>query len=185
MKRFIGDKAFYKSVLKLLIPIIIQQFISSFVSLLDNLMVGGLGKEAISAASIANQVMLVFNLAIFGGLSGVSIFGAQFYGKGDMDGMRNTFRIKMYFGVICSVAAIAVYLTFGKSFIGSFLQGETDGGDPVKALTEGTDYLRIMLWGLPPFALVQIYAGTLRECGETVVPMAAGIVAILTNLVLN
>ena len=58
--RFIGDKAFYKSVLTLLIPMIIQQFITSFVSLLDNIMVGSLGTEAISAASIANHVMMVF-----------------------------------------------------------------------------------------------------------------------------
>ena len=185
MRKFIGNKAFYKSVLILLIPMIVQQFISSFVSLLDNVMVGSLGKESISAASIANQVMMVFNLAIFGGLSGVSIYGAQFYGKGDMTGMRYTFRVKLFFGVICSAAAIAIYLIFGESFIASFLRGESNGGDPVKALQEGTDYLRIMLWGLPPFALVQIYAGTLRESGETVAPMKAGIIAILTNLILN
>ena len=78
MKRFVGSRGFYKSVLTLLIPIIIQQFISSFVSLLDNVMVGSLGTEAISAASIANQVMMVYCLAIFGGLSGASIFGAQY-----------------------------------------------------------------------------------------------------------
>ena len=64
--RFIGNKAFYKSVLTLLIPIIIQQFITSFVSLLDNVMVGSLGTEAISAASIANTVLMVFTLAVFG-----------------------------------------------------------------------------------------------------------------------
>ncbi len=185
MRKFIGDKAFYKSVLILLIPMIVQQFISSFVSLLDNVMVGSLGKESISAASIANQVMMVFNLAIFGGLSGVSIYGAQFYGKGDMDGMRHTFRIKIVFGVFCAVAAIAVYLIFGQNFISSFLQGESDGGDPVKALREGTEYLQIMLTGLLPFALTQVYAGTLRESGETVAPMKAGIIALLTNLALN
>ena len=185
MRKFIGNKAFYKSVLTLLIPIIIQQFISSFVSLLDNVMVGSLGKESISAASIANQVMMVFNLAIFGGLSGVSIFGAQYYGKGDMTGMRYTFRVKMFFGLFCSLAAIVIYLVLGERFIDSFLQGESNGGDPVRALREGTDYLRIMLWGLPPFALVQIYAGTLRESGETLAPMRAGIAAIQTNLGLN
>lgn len=185
MRKLIGNKTFYRSVLTLLIPIIIQQFISSFVSLLDNVMVGSLGKESISAASIANQVMMVFNLAIFGGLSGVSIFGAQFYGKGDMTGMRYTFRVKIIFGLFCSAAAVVIYLVFGESFIASFLRGESNGGDPVRAMQEGTEYLRIMLWGLPPFALVQIYAGTLRESGETVAPMKAGIVAILTNLFLN
>ena len=180
--RFIGDKAFYKGVLTLLIPIIIQQFITSFVSLLDNVMVGSLGTEAISAASIANQVMMVYALAVFGGMSGASIYGAQFFGKGDMDGMRHTFRVKMYFGIMISTAAILIYLFFGKSFIASFLQGESNGGDLDLTLRSGCSYLNIMLWGLPPFALVQVYAGTLRESGETRAPMFAGICAILTNL---
>ncbi len=180
--RFIGNKSFYKSVLTLLIPMIIQQFITSFVSLLDNIMVGSLGTEAISAASIANQVMMVFCLAVFGGMSGASIFGAQFYGKGDMEGMRHTFRIKMYFGVLISAAAILIYLFFGQGFIASFLKGESTGGDLALTLKSGVNYLNIMLWGLPPFALVQVYAGTLRESGETRAPMFAGITAILTNL---
>jgi putative efflux protein, MATE family len=180
--RLIGSKAFYKSVLTLLIPIIIQQFITSFVSLLDNIMVGNLGAEAISAASIANQVMMVFSLAVFGGLSGASIFGAQFFGKGDMDGMRHTFRYKMYFSVLVSAAALAVYSLYGESFISSFLKGDSNGGNLALTLKSGCAYLNIMLWGLPPFALVQTYAGTLRESGETRAPMIAGICAILTNL---
>ena len=185
LKRFIGTKAFYKSVLTLLIPMVIQQFITSFVSMLDNIMVGSLGTEAISAASIANSVLMVHMLAIFGGMSGASIYGAQFYGKGDMDGMRNTFRFKLYFGVLCSAAAIAVYLLFGSGFILSFLQGDSNGGDLALAHTLGNGYLRIMLWGLIPFALAQVYTGTLRESGETRAPMVAGIIAILTNLFLN
>ena len=180
-----GDRHFYHSVLTLLIPIIIQQFISSFVSLLDNVMVGSLGTEAISATSIANSVLSVLMLAIFGGLSGAGIYGAQFYGKGDMDGMRHTFRFKLYFGLSITAAAIVVYLLFGEAFIASFLQGESNGGDLALALREGRDYLRVMLWGQVPFALVQIYAGTLRESGETRAPMIAGICAICTNLVLN
>ena len=180
--RFIGNKAFYKSVVTLLIPIVIQQFITSFVSLLDNIMVGSLGTEAISAASIANQVMMVFCLAVFGGMSGAGIYGAQFFGKGDTDGMRHTFRFKLYFGVLVSAAAILVYLFFGESFIASFLKGESNGGDLALTLRSGCNYLDIMLWGLPPFALVQVYAGTLRESGETRAPMFAGICAILTNL---
>ena len=183
--RFIGNKAYYKSVVTLLIPIVIQQFITSFVSLLDNIMVGSLGTEAISAASIANQVMMVFCLAVFGGMSGAGIYGAQFFGKGDTDGMRHTFRFKLYFGVLVSAAAILVYLFFGESFIASFLKGESNGGDMALTLRSGCNYLDIMLWGLPPFALVQVYAGTLRESGETRAPMFAGICAIITNLAGN
>ena len=185
LRRFIGTKSFYQSVLRLLIPIVIQQFISSFVSLLDNIMVGSLGTEAISAASIANSVLMVHMLAVFGGLSGASIFGAQFFGKGDLEGMRSTFRFKLYFIAACTVIAVSVYLLAGESFIASFLQGESNGGDLALTLRLGTGYLRIMLFGLIPFALVQTYTGTLREAGETRAPMVAGIIAILTNLFLN
>jgi len=185
LKSLIGSRAFYRSVLTLLIPIIVQQFISSFVSLLDNVMVGSLGTEAISAASIANTVLNVFMLAVFGGLGGISIYGAQFFGKGDMDGMRHAFRLKMAFCVICVALSVLVYRVWGEGFIRSFLLGESDGGDLELTLQEGTAYLWIMLWGIAPFAAVQAYASTLRESGETVVPMVAGICAIVTNLFLN
>ena len=99
-----------------------------------------------------------------------------------MDGMRHTFRYKMIFGVLCSAVAVLIYLFFGENFIASFLKGESNGGDLALTLKSGTAYLDIMLWGLPPFAFVQIYAGTLRESGETRAPMFAGICAILTNL---
>ena len=184
-RSLIGTRKFYRSVLTLLIPIVVQQFITNFVSLLDNVMVGRLGREAISAASIANSVLMVFMLSVFGGISGISIFGAQFYGKGDMDGMRHTFRLKIMFSVLVSAAAIAVYLLFGEGFIQSFLQGESNGGDLALTLEGSVGYLRVMLVGLLPFAVVQVYASTLRESGETVAPMIAGICAILTNLFLN
>ena len=102
-----------------------------------------------------------------------------------MDGVRNTFRVKILFCILCTAAGILIYRFFGHSFIHAFLLGESNGGDMALALREGTAYLMIMLWGLLPFAFVQAYAGTLREAGETVVPMAAGICAILTNLFLN
>ena len=76
LKKWIGDRKFYKLVLTLVIPLVIQQGITNLVSLLDNIMVGGLGTESISAVAIVNQIMMVFNLSIFGGLSGASIFGA-------------------------------------------------------------------------------------------------------------
>ena len=182
---FIGDRNFYSRVIKILIPIIIQNTVTNVVSLLDNVMVGGLGTESISAVAIVNQIIMVFNLTIFGGLSGASIFGAQFAGKSDWKGQRHAFRFKMYFGVIVSLLGIGIFLLFGDSFINMFLQGENDGGNIALTLQEGHEYLRIMLWGLLPFVVVQTYVGTLRETGETVAPMIASVTAILVNLVLN
>ena len=185
LKKFIGDKRFYRMVLTLVVPIVIQQGITNLVNLLDNVMVGGLGTESISAVAIVNQILMVFNMTIFGGLSGASIFGAQFFGKGDQDGMRHTFRVKLYFGVLTTLLAVALLVVRGEGFIDLFLRGESDGGDVALTLAEGMRYLQVMLWGLIPFMVVQVYAGTLRETGETVAPMVGSVIAIVLNLVLN
>ena len=185
LKRCIGDKPFYRMVLALVIPLVIQQAISSFVNLLDNVMVGGLGTESISAVAVVNQILMVVNMTLFGGLSGASIFGAQFMGKNDMDGMRYTFRVKMYFGVFTMILATVLLLSFGENFIGMFLKGESDAAAAAKTLEFGMRYLHIMLWGNIPFMIVQVYTSALRETGETVAPMVASVIAILLNLVLN
>ena len=185
LKKFIGDKKFYRMVLTLVVPIVIQQGITNLVNLLDNVMVGGLGTESISAVAIVNQILMVFNMTVFGGLSGAAIFGAQFFGKGDLDGMRHTFRVKLYFGVLTTLLASCLLLVRGEGFIDLFLRGESDGGDVALTLAEGMRYLDVMLWGLIPFMVVQVYAGTLRETGETVAPMVGSVIAIVLNLVLN
>ena len=87
--KFFGDKNFYKGVLILAIPIIIQQLITSFVNMLDNIMVGQTGTFAMSGVSVANQLITVFNLAIFGLVSAASIFAAQFAGKKDYKNVQN------------------------------------------------------------------------------------------------
>lgn len=69
-KKFVGDKAFYVMVLGIAIPIIVQNGITNFVNLLDNIMVGRLGTEQMSGVSIVNQLIFVYNLCVFGGLSG-------------------------------------------------------------------------------------------------------------------
>lgn len=185
-KRYIGDRAFYKMLLVLILPMIVQQGITNFASLLDNLMVGGLGTEQMSGVAIVNQLFFVYNLAVFGGLSGVSIFGAQFYGRRDYEGMRHSLRLKLYFGLIITIASIAILYFFGPQLIGLFLSEEANSA-AVRADTLGyaMQYLQVIVWGFFPFMMVQIYAGTLRETGETMVPMVAGIIAVLVNLTGN
>ena len=84
----------------LAVPMMIQNGITNMVSLIDNVMVGKLGTEAMTAVSIAGQLIFVFSLAIFGGLSGPGIFGAQFFGQGNTEGIKNSFRMKMIIAVV-------------------------------------------------------------------------------------
>ena len=167
------------------VPIMIQNGITNLVSLLDNIMVGLIGTEQMTGVAIVNQIIFVFNLAIFGAVAGAGIFGAQFHGSGDPEGVRYAFRFKLIAALSVVTVASGVLLLFGEGLIRLFLMGEGDVENIDASLRYGMSYMKIMLIGLPPFALVQCYAGTLRETGETMLPMKAGIIAVLTNLVLN
>ena len=180
-----GDKAFYMMVLSIALPIAIQNGITNFVNLLDNLMVGRIGTEEMSGVSIANQLVFVFNLCIFGTVSGAGIFGAQFFGKKDKEGIKATIKFKVLAGAMLCVIASFIFVFYGKNIISLFLSGDSNGGDLVATLDFAYSYLKIMILGLPGFMLTQAYASTLREGGETLLPMKAGIAGILTNLVLN
>ena len=185
VRKLIGDRAFYKMAFSIALPIMIQNVITAFVGLLDNLMVGSIGTEAMSGVSIANQLLFIFNLCIFGGLAGAGIFGAQFQGKGDHEGVRNVFRIKLIIGLFLTAVGVAVFWIWDEPLISLFLHEGGEGGDLALTLSEAKGYLRIMLITLPPFALMQCYTSTLRESGETKVPMRAGIIAVAVNVVFN
>ena len=172
-------------VLTIAIPIMVQNGITNFVSLLDNIMVGMVGTEQMSGVAIVNQLMFVFNISVFGIISGAGIFGAQFYGCGKHDGVRHTFRFKIIFCGLLTLAAVAVFFFFGEDMIAMYLHGDGNDAELATALHHGRQYMLVMIVGTIPFALEQAYVSTLRECGETVVPMKAGIVAVLVNLVFN
>ena len=179
------DKALFKRFLLIAIPIIIQNGITNFVSLLDNIMVGQMGSIQMSGVSIVNGLIFVFNLCVFGASSGAGIFTAQFYGSHDHEGIRYTFRFKLLICSALSILGIGIFTAIGAPLINLYLQGEGDAAEAAQVLYYGLKYMRVMLWGLVPFALCNAYASTLRETGQATVPMVAGVVAVLVNLVLN
>ena len=184
-KRRFFDKEFLSLVLAVAGPIILQNVITNFVNLLDNIMVGQVGTESMSGVAIVNQLLFVFNLCIFGGLAGPGIFTAQFCGKGDLEGIRSTVRAKFYIAAAALIAFGAALMIKGEALISLFLHEGEDALDLAATLSYGRDYLRVIVWQMIPFALGQVYSSTLRETGETVLPMKAGIAAVFVNLFLN
>ena len=184
-RKFIGDKAFYRHVLAIALPILIQNGITNFVSLLDNIMVGQVGTAQMSGVSIVNNLIFVFNMCVFGATSGAGIFTAQFHGSRDQAGVRHTFRFKILICLTLAAAGIGILTAGGRGLVRLYLQGEGDPETIAAAMEYGMGYLKLMLLGLVPFALANAYSGTLRETGETLVPMAAGIAAVCVNLALN
>ncbi len=184
-KSLIGDKAFYKRVFFITLPILIQNVITNFVSLVDNIMVGSLGTEPMSGVAITNQLIFVFNLCIFGAISGAGIFSAQFHGCGDVKGVRDTLRIKIIFVAVITLIAEAIFIFFGDELIRMFLHEGKEEIDIEEAFRQAKNYMSVMLLTLPFFAFMQAYSDTLRSTSETVLPMKASVVAVLTNVCFN
>ncbi len=185
LSKFIGNRDFYRMVLMIAVPIMIQNGITNFVSLLDNIMIGQVGTEQMSGVAIVNQLIFVYNLCIFGGVSGAGIFTAQYFGQGNHEGVRQTMRFKLWMVMIITTLTAALFLCSGTVLISGYLKGDGSAESIAATLMYGKQYLKIMLVGLPAFALVQIYSSTLRECGQTMLPMKAGIAAVAVNLLFN
>ena len=184
-RKYIGDRDFYKRYLWLALPMILQNAITNLVSFLDNIMVGQLGTEQMSGVAIVNQLIFVYNLAIFGVVSAASIFGAQYYGKGNHKGHMYSFRVKIYAAVLVTLLTILLFVTKGSDLIALYLTDTAGNGATEAALQYGLQYLAIMMAGLIPFAVNQAYATNIKETGQTFIPMAASFAAVGSNALLD
>jgi putative MATE family efflux protein len=180
-----GDAAFYRRVAMVVLPMIIQNTLSNIVGLLDNIMVGQVGTIPMSSVAIVNQILFIFYLCIWGSLAGAGIFSTQFFGKGDMDGVRYAIRFKLLTAITIFTVAVIILYNFGPQLISLYISADTPDADAAATLGYAVSYLNIMLVGLLPFSLTQVYASAMRESGRTILPMVASMVAMLVNFVFN
>ena len=184
-KRYFGDKDFYEKIFGIALPIMIQNGFTNFINLIDNLMVGQIGTDQMSGVAIVNQLLFIFNLSIFGGLAGAGIYLAQFYGSGDRKNMKNVFRMKIIIAAILTIVGLLIMYLGQDTLISLFLHDGSATGNLEATLMYAKQYIVIMLIGLVPFSITQCYASSMRETGETLHPMKAGIVAVIANLCFN
>ena len=181
----IGDATFYKRVAMVVLPMIVQNTLSNVVGLLDNIMVGQVGTLSMSAVAIVNQILFIFYLCIWGSLAGAGIYSTQFFGKGDMDGVRAAIRFKLITAITILCLASIILLSFGPNLIQLYISADTSAADAAETLGYAEGYLKIMLIGLIPFSITQVYASAMRESGKTTLPMVAGMTAMVVNFVFN
>lgn len=181
--KYIGDRAFYKRALTTALPLMLQNVVTNFVSLLDNLMVGQTGTAQMSGTAVVGQLFFIFYLVIFGTISGPGIFSAQFWGAKDEKAFKAVFRFKLFAALIlCALCAAALGLG-GNKFISLYLTGDETATSEVFGYAQR--YLRIMLVGMFPYAISAAYSSTIRETGRTFIPMLSSWIAVFTNLVFN
>lgn len=170
--------SYAKLAFALALPTMIQQFITAFGNLVDNLMIGVNGKDAINAVGASGQIFFVVMLIGFGVSAGVGVFIAQQYGSQKYEQMHYTFLIGIISVVAIGVVSAVVVYTFKGTFIGFFTKVESQH-------ILSYDYLKIIVFTYPIFLISIVIAGAYRSCGNTIVPMIAGVIAIVINTTLN
>ncbi len=153
---FLRDRDFIRSMLALAVPVAFQQLISAGLNMIDVLMVGQLGETAVAALGLANQIFFLLILFLFGVTSGMSIFTAQYWGKGDVENIRRVLGI-------CLAIAVFVALAFSlaATVIPQLLMSFYTEDQAVIQL--GSAYLRIVGLSYVMMAITVSYISVLRS----------------------
>ena len=167
------------------LPIMVQQGITNFVSMLDNVMVGRVGTDQMSGVAIVNQLLFVMYLCVFGGLAGIGIFTSQFDGKGDEEGVRYSFRVSLYVSLLITAAGFIILFLFKDPLISLYLHEDGGTGNIAATFGYAREYIMIIFLEFLPFAVAQAYANVLKSTGETLAPMKASLIAVAVNLIGN
>lgn len=178
LSNLIGDAPFWRRVLKLGLPIVLQNLLAASYSLIDTLMIAGLGTEALSAVGMAGQWSFLFNMILFGVCSAAGMFVSQYFGAKEEDNIRRTTGLAALSAGAISLVMVLALTLFPRTLIG-FL---TD--DPVIA-EQVLQYIRIVVWSYPSVALTLALGSVLRSCENVKLPTVASIIATTLNVVMN
>lgn len=177
------DVKFTRMVFIVALPIIIQQMIMALAQLVDNLMVGTLGEAAIAGVGASNMLFSIVLYLGFGIIEGCSIFSAQQYGARQLDRLKHTFVVSIYFALILGVLSTIIIGSGREFLIGLFINGNTQVS--VDALNLGVMYTKVVVFSYLFLTLSTAIGSSFRAIGMTKIPMFAGIIAIFTNSFLN
>lgn len=178
MKSLVQDSIFYKSLGSIAAPIIIQNFISTSLNMVDTVMIGVVGETQIAAVGIANQVFMLFSMILFGICSGCGIFISQFWGKRDTDNIRNVVGIQVFSALLLSAFFTAAAFLAPKEIIAIF---NKDTG----VILFGSKYLKVVSMSYAFTAVTFCFSFALRCTEKAVYPMVVSAVALMSNTFLN
>lgn len=177
--KYIADKSFYKKIILIVIPIVLQQIIQQTVTFIDNFMVAGLGEEAVAGIAIANQYYQFFFPVVSAICAGSAIFIAQYYGGKNFEKLRVTFGISLVVPALISIVYMIAGLVFDDSIIHFFNK------DNAEAIFYAKQYLTIIVFTYLPFAISNSFTFLFRPIGKARVPFLISSVALIINAILN
>ena len=172
------NKTFYKSMLVIALPVVIQNLISIGLNMIDSIMIGQLGVNPLAGVGIANRVFFVFSMICFGIYSGSSIFIAQYWGVKDTKNIKKLFGMNLFLGLVLSVSVTTVAFVFAKQILSIF-------SDDIAVINDGVTYLRIVSISYVFTALSYAASFNSRAIHKLKVPTIVSVIAISINAVLN
>ncbi|NLG96999.1 MAG: MATE family efflux transporter [Chloroflexi bacterium] len=172
------DKAYYSSLLKIGLPIIAQNFVSSSLNLIDVAMLGQLGETVVASVGFANQVFFLLMLMVFGINSGVGVFSAQLWGKGDVPNIRKVLGIGLMMGLIASFS-FTMLAQFAPETVLRFYSEDPE------VIALGASYLRTVSFSYIVTAITFAFYAVNRSTGFVRIPMTVTIIALSLKTALN
>ena len=170
--------SFWPTMLSLAIPVALQNLLFSSFTLIDTLMIGTLGDTPLAAVGMAGKWSWFFNIVLYGFASGAGVFIAQYFGAGDVRGIRRTYGLVSIGSLSASLLFMAAALLFPEAIIGLFT------GDP-EAIRIGAVYLRIIAVSYPFQALSKAGGTLLQSTQKVAIPFIGAACSVLTNVVFN
>ena len=174
----IKNREFLNGLIRIAMPIALQNFLTSLLNMIDTMMIGSLGDLSVAAVGLANQMFFILSLVIFGISSGASIYIAQYYGKKDNESIRTTIAYALMLCMCIAVVITAASLIVPEFCIGIFTNDKA-------VIKEGASYLRIAAWCYPLFAISFPFAVTLRSVEKPKIPLIFTAGALVVNTCLN
>lgn len=174
----INDKDFLNKMLRITLPVLLQNFISSFLNLIDTVMVGKLGETAIAAVGIANQYFFFFNMFLIGLSAGCAVFISQFWGKRDNANIRRILGIGLFSAILVSLLFMVIGFFDPGKIISLF-------NNDLTVVELGSGYLRLALVSYVFTGITFVYNFSLRSIGKAAQPMLISTLALLCNAFLN
>ena len=172
------NRAFYKTVVALVLPMALQNLINVGVSSADVIMLGQVGETVLSAASLAGQVQFIMTLVFFGLTSGAAVLTAQYWGKGDTRTIEKVVGIAMRFSLMVGLAfTLAAWLI--PEVLMSIYTSEPE------VISEGCKYLRIVAVAYIPISITTIYLNIMRSVERVVISTVVYLISLVTNVILN
>ena len=168
----VREKAFYRSLLLLSLPIAAQNILTYLVGLADNIMIARLGEDAVSGVYDANQIMTLLQMFVTGVCAALTVLAAQYWGKQDVKSVRSITGLAFRFA---SLAGILLYPRFVIGILTS----------DANAAAAGAEYARIVAFSFVPFCMSSVLIASLR-CVETVrIGTVCALVSLPVNVFLN